>query len=72
MSVLDDAIERANDIVIGASLGVMDTRASEAEQKQGRYFMELFSGVRDVLRDGGTSSSIAALAEAVMSDGERR
>lgn len=48
---LDEAITRANDMVLGASMAIMDRGSSAAQQEQGRYFQRLFSGVRDVLQD---------------------
>lgn len=48
---LDAAITRANEMVIGASMAIMDRDSSPAQQEQGRYFQRLFSGVGDVLQD---------------------
>lgn len=48
---LNEAITRANDMVLGASMAIMDRDSSPAQQEQGRYFQRLFSGVRDVLQD---------------------
>lgn len=48
---LDAAITRANEMVLGASMAIMDIDSSPAQQEQGRYFQRLFSGVRDVLQD---------------------
>lgn len=48
---LDAAITRANEMVLGASLAIMDRDLTTAQQDQGRYFQSLFSGIRDVLQD---------------------
>ncbi|WP_455904697.1 hypothetical protein [Microbacterium sp.] len=48
---LDAAITRANDMVLGASMAIMDTDSSQAQQDQGRYFQRLFSGISDVLQE---------------------
>lgn len=67
-------------MVIGASIGVMDTSATEAEQRQGRYFISLFSVIRGALYaaqetcpDGAPAPEWALdLADAVLSNGEKR
>lgn len=48
---LDAAITRANEMVLGASMAIMDAESSQAQQDQGRYFQRLFSGIRDVLQE---------------------
>lgn len=48
---LDAAITRANEMVLGASMAIMDRGSSQAQQDQGRYFQRLFSGIRDVLQE---------------------
>lgn len=48
---LDAAITRANEMVLGASMAIMDSDSSSAQQEQGRYFQRLFSGIRDVMQE---------------------
>ena len=70
--LLDDAITQANDLVIGASMTIMDRESTPHEQTQGRYFQSLFTAVRDVLqqakdgRDPSRSTTTMALARAVV------
>ena len=74
---LQAAIEHANNIVIGASIAIMDASSSSAEKAQSRYFQSLFSEIRNVLQgaladaDGshdepGTLDRALALASAVL------
>lgn len=48
---LDEAITRANEMVLGASMAIMNAESPQAQQDQGRYFQRLFSGIRDVLQE---------------------
>ncbi len=86
---LREASDRANEMVIVASLAVLEATASEPQQRQGRFLMGLLSGVRRVLSDAldnywepgqapddwesmESSRAVLHLAEAVLSDGEKR
>lgn len=69
--ILDHAITKANEMVIGASFGIMEAETAAAKS-QARYFQALFSGVRDVLqgaldgRDPSRSGAVMTLASAVV------
>lgn len=52
---LNEAITRANEMVLGASMAIMDVDSSPAQQEQGRYFQRLFSGIRDVLQEANAN-----------------
>ena len=41
---------KANNMVLGASLAIIDSRSSSAEQVQARYFQSLFSALRNFLQ----------------------
>lgn len=76
--LLDKAITRANEMVLGASLGVMDRSATPQMQEQARFFQRLFSAVRNVLqaskdgRDSSRSDATMELACAVVGAEEGR
>lgn len=68
---LDEAISRANDMVIGASIAIMDRRSTPAEAAQASFFQSLFSAIRDVLQEasvGEPSRATLKLADAVMAE----
>ena len=48
---LEDAARKSNDMVIGASLTIMDTGSSEETRAQARVFQSIFSGITAVLSD---------------------
>lgn len=89
IETLTAAAARANDLALGASFLIIEEDRSEAEQRQGRFMLGLFSAVRDVLalaRDNYWAPGVAPedwetfessqnelrLAEAILSDGEKR
>lgn len=58
--LIDHAITKANDMVIGASFAIMESDEGPA-RTQARYFQSLFTAIRNVLQYGQDDESPAEL-----------